>query len=46
MSNQYRTLIPSRLNYTPLTFHKTNNTEPKSIIEFNTLIYDDMIDHL
>ncbi len=46
MGNQYETLIPSRLKYTTLFSHQTNNTEPKSIIGFNTFIYDSGIDYL
>ena len=46
MGNQYETLIPSKLKYIPLTFHKTNNTKLKSIIELNTSIYDNTINYL
>ena len=45
MDNQYETLIPSKLKYIPLTFHKTNN-EPELITAFNTSIYDNTIDYL
>ena len=46
MSNQRETLIPSKLEYSPLFSHKTNNAELKSIIEFNTSIYSNIIDYL
>ncbi len=46
MGNQYKTLIPSKLKYITLLSHQTNNTELKSIIEFNAFIYDNRIDYL
>lgn len=46
MSNQYESLIPSKLNYIPLTFHKTNNNKLKLTIGFNICIYDSEIDYV
>ncbi len=46
MGNHYKTLIPSKLNYIPLTFHKTNNTKLKSIVGFNAFIYDNTTNYL
>ena len=46
MGNQYETLIPSRLKYITLLSYQTNNTEVKSIIGFNTSIYNSGIDYL
>ncbi len=46
MDNQYETLIPSKVNYITLIFHKTNNTELKSIIGFNIFIHNNIIDYL
>ena len=46
MNGQCKTLIPSKLNYIPLTFHKTNNTEVKLMIAFNNSIYDNVMDYL
>ncbi len=45
MSNQYRTLIPSKLDYATLLSHKTN-TKLKLTIEFNISIHDNIIDYL
>ena len=46
MGNQYETLIPSKLNYIPLTFHQTNNTKLNQLTGLNISIYDDIIDYL
>ncbi len=46
MNGQYKTLIPSKLKYITLISHQSNNTELKSIIEFNASIYDNTIDYL
>jgi len=46
MRNQYETLIPSRLKYISLTFHKTNNSKLELTIEFNTSIHDNIIHYL
>ncbi len=46
MSNQCETLIPSKLNHITLLSHQTNNSELKSIIEFDAFIYDNTIDSL
>ena len=46
MGNQHETLIPSKLNYIPSTFHKTNNNKLKLIIGFNAFIYNSGIDYL
>ncbi len=46
MGNQYETLIPSKQDHIPLTFHKTNNTELKLITGFNISIYNNRIDYL
>ncbi len=46
MHGQRKTLIPSKLNHIPLTFHKTNNTKLKSIIACNASIYGNTIDYL
>lgn len=45
MNGQRKTIIPSKLDYIPLIFHKTNNTKPKVTIEFSISIYDNMIDY-
>ncbi len=46
MGNQYETLIPSKLKYTTLFSHRTNNSQLKSTIEFNLSIYNNLIDYL
>jgi len=46
MGNQYETFIPSRLEHITFLSHQTNNTELKSIIEFNAFIYNSGIDYL
>ena len=46
MGNQYKTLIPSRLEYISLTLHKTNTTKLKLTIELNISIYDNIINYL
>ena len=46
MGNQYETLIPSKLKYFSLTFHKTNNTKLRLTIALNTSIHDDILDYL
>ncbi len=46
MNGQCKTLIPSKLYYIPLTFHRTNNTELKLIVGFNALIYGNIMDYL
>lgn len=46
MGNQYKTLIPSRLNYITLISHQTNNAKLKLIIEFNASIYNNTINYL
>jgi len=45
MGNQHETLVPSKLNHIPLTFHQTNNTELKSK-KFNASIYNNTVDYL
>ena len=39
MDNQYDALVPSRLEYISLTFHKTNSTKLKLTIKLNISIY-------
>ena len=46
MDNQYDALVPYRLEYISLTFHKANNTKLKLTIELNISIYDNRIDYL
>ncbi len=46
MENQYQTIIPSKLNYIPLTFHKINNTKFTLIIGFDDFIYDNIMDYV
>jgi len=46
MGNQHETLIPSRPKYMTLLSHQANNSQFKSIIGFNTFIYDDIMDYL
>lgn len=46
MDNQCETLIPCRLEYVPLLFHPTNNSQLESMIGFNASIYNNAIDYL
>ena len=46
MDNQYDALVPYRLEYISLTFHKANNTKLKLTIELNISIYDNRINYL
>ena len=46
MGNQCETLIPSRPKYMTLLSHQANNSQFKSIIGFNTFIYNDIMDYL
>ncbi len=46
MGNQRETLVLSRLEYITLLSHQPNNSEVKSIIGFNTSIYNNTIDYL
>ncbi len=46
MGGQRETLTPSRLKYTTLSFHQTNDTELKSTIKSNASIYNNTIDYL
>ena len=46
MGNQRQTLIPSKLKYITLTFHKTNNNKLEPTIGFNASIYDNAIECL
>ena len=45
MGNQRENLIPSGTNYIILLSHQTNNSQFKSIIDFNASIYDNRIDY-
>lgn len=44
MGNQHETLIPSRLKYVTSLSHQTDNSQFKSIIEFNASIHNSGID--
>ena len=46
MDNQYKTLIPSKLNYITLLSYQTNNAKLKLTMAFNTFIYNNTIDYL
>ncbi len=46
MGNQRETLISSRLKYITLLSHQTNNSQFKSIIGFNVLVYNSATNYL
>ena len=46
MNGQRKTLIPSTLDYIPLAFYQTDNTELKLIRRFDATVYTNIMDSL